>query len=79
MCSYPLTKLEYNYLLPVLRTKLLYKHPSLYYFCGSIECLSDMLSRLKGLYNNYEYVNEMVVYQCTIHGSLSPFHKSINL
>lgn len=47
--SYRLTKEEYNYLLPVLKEKLLVssnKHK----FIGNSEELEDMINRLKGLY-----------------------------
>jgi len=70
--SYQLTKEEYNYLLPVLRNKLLYSNER-YYFIGTSDDLSDMLDRLKGWYDNYDELNSMIVYKCFKEGSLKPF------
>lgn len=72
--SYRLTKEEYNYLLPVLRDKLLYKGGiDKYYFCGDGDELDDMLSRLKGLYNYFDAYNAIINYKCFMNGSLDPF------
>ena len=49
--SYRLTKEEFNYLLAVLRSKL-FNRGDRYYFNDSSDDLTDMLNRLKGLYNN---------------------------
>lgn len=62
--SYQLTEQEYNYLLPVLRKKLICSN-NRFYFIGSFDELADMLSRLKGLFVNYpEHLESMVVYNC---------------
>lgn len=72
--SYRLTKDEYNYLLPVLRDKLLYKGEiDRHYFCGDGDELDDMLSRLKGLYNYFDDYNAIINYKCFKNGSLEPF------
>ena len=71
---YRLTKDEYNYLLPVLRDKLLYKGEiDRHYFCGDGDELYDMLSRLKGLYNYFSDYNAIINYKCFKIGSLEPF------
>lgn len=49
--SFKLTKEEFNYLLPVLKKKLTQNY---YFIAYNFEDLEDMLSRLKGLYNNYD-------------------------
>ena len=76
--SYRLTKEEYNYLLPVLKEKLLVssnKHK----FIGNSEELEDMINRLKGLYNYYEELHSKVLYKCFCYGSLKPFRDKFNL
>jgi len=76
--SYKLNKDEYNYLLPVLRNKLLYRcEIDTHYFRGDPEELSDMLSRLKGLYNYYNYYNKIIDYKCFKYGSLDSFRKEV--
>lgn len=74
--SYQLTKEEYNYLLPVLRSKLLYRNER-YYFIGSTDDLSDMLDRLKGVYDNYNEINKTIIYQCFEQGNTNPFRDNI--
>ena len=76
--SYRLTKDEFNYLLPVLRNKLLTRLDS-YFFCGSSEELTDMLNRLKGLYDNYDELKNMISYKCFIQRHINPFRSSINV
>lgn len=72
--SYRLTKDEYNYLVPVLRDKLLYKcEIDKHYFCGDWDELDDMLGRLKGLYNYFDDYNAIINYKCFKNGSLEPF------
>lgn len=74
MKSYRLTKEEYNYLLPVLKNKLLYiSEIERYFFCGDADDLDDMLSRLKGLYNYFGDYNNMINYRCFKYGNLEPF------
>lgn len=71
---YRLTKDEYNYLLPVLRDKLLYRvETEKYYFCGGWEELKDMLSRLKGFYGYFDGYHAISDYKCFKNESLEPF------
>jgi hypothetical protein len=76
--SYQLIKNEYNYLLPVLRNKLSYSNGK-YYFVGSSDDLSDMLDRLKGLYDNYDELNRMITYECFKDGSLNQFRSKMGV
>jgi hypothetical protein len=76
--SYQLEREEYNYLLPVLKSKLLSRGDR-FYFIGSFEDLSDMLHRLKGLYDNYDESKSMLSYNCFKESSLMPFRNEINL
>jgi hypothetical protein len=76
--GYQLRKEEYNYLLPVLRTKMLASGDR-YYFTGSSEDLEDMLNRLKGLYDNYDELGSLVGYNCMKEGSLAPFRNAIGV
>lgn len=74
--SYRLKVEEYNYLLPVLRDKLLHRgERSAHYFCGSPEDLYDILARLKGLYNYFREYNPIIDYKCFKSGSLEPFRE----
>ena len=76
--SYRLTKEEYNYLLPVLRDKLLYRcEVDRHYFCGDADELCDMLIRLKGLYNYFDNYNAIINYRCFNTESLNPFREAI--
>ena len=77
--SYQLTKDEFNYLLPVLRKKLLQRCDKCYFIADNIEDLTDMLNRLKGLYDNYDDLKNMVEYKCSKEGSLKPFRDSVNV
>ena len=74
--SYKLTKKEYNYLLPVLKNKLLYQIDS-YYFVGAFEDLEDMLLRLKGLYGYFNNYNKIVNYKCFKEYSLKEFRNIV--
>ncbi|MGK0174059.1 MAG: hypothetical protein ACI9AT_000422 [Ulvibacter sp.] len=77
--SYKLTKEEYNYLLPVLRDKLLYKGEiDRHYFCGDTDELFDMLSRLKGLYGYFDSYNGIIDCRCAKVSSLEPFRDEMN-
>ena len=76
--SYQLRKEEYNYLLPVLRSKLL-ANGDRRYFTGNSDDLSDMLDRLKGLYGNYDKLNSMTSYKCFKEGSLMTFRNELNV
>ena len=76
--SYRLTKDEYNYLLPVLREKLLYKGEiDRHYFCGDTDELYDMLSRLKGFYSYFDSYNGIIDYNCAKHSNLEPFRNEM--
>lgn len=80
--SYPLTKEEFNCLLPVLPKSKLSMVGSTtsndrYYFIGGSEDLGDALDRLKGLYDNYDEINPTIVYKCSFKHSLEPFRKKI--
>lgn len=77
--SFQLTRDEWNYLLPVLREKLLLSSGICYFIAYDIDCLTDMLNRLKGLYNNYDELKNMVAYKCSKIGSLQPFRDSMNV
>lgn len=76
--SYRLTKYEFNYLLAVLKSKLLTRYEE-FYFVGSSDDLEDMLNRLKGLYDNYDDLKNMISYKCFMERSLNPFRSSINV
>ncbi len=76
--GYKLTKEEYNYLLPVLRHKLLCSNDN-YSFVGSSDDLADMLDRLKGCYDYYNELNSMTAYKCFTASSLAPFRKEIGV
>lgn len=75
--SFQLTKEEYNYLLPVLKNKLTQSGDRYYFISNNLEDLTDMLNRLKGLYDNYDELKNMVSYKCSMEGSLEPFRKSM--
>ena len=77
--SFQLTKDEFNYLLPVLRSKLLQSGDRCYFISNNIDDLTDMLNRLKGLYDNYDDLKNMVDYRCSINRSLNPFRTSIGV
>lgn len=72
--SYRLRKNEYNYLLPVLRSKLSSSNNN-YYFIGDSDALEDMLGRLKGLYDYFDDYNPVINYKCFSRTSLEPFRK----
>ena len=75
--SFQLTKDEFNYLLPVLKNKLHQSEDRCYFTANNIDDLADMLNRLKGHYNNYDELKNMVDYYCSKNGSLNPFRESI--
>ncbi len=77
--SFQLTKEEFNYLLPVLKDKLLVSGDRHYFISDNIDGLTDMLNRLKGLYDNYDELKNMVGYKCSVEGSLNPFRKSMGV
>lgn len=74
--SYQLRKDEFNYLLPVLKNKLS-SIGDRCFFVGTSYDLDDMLNRLKGLYDYYDDLNNMIYYKCFIEGSLMPFRIEI--
>lgn len=77
--SFQLTKEEFNYLLPVLKNKLHQSGNKYYFIANNIDDLSDMLNRLKGHYDNYDELKNMIDYHCSKNGSLNPFRKSIGV
>lgn len=77
--SFRLTKDEFNYLLPILRNKLLQSGDIFYFIADTIDALTDMLNRLKGYYDNYDDLKNMVDYRCSTKGSLNPFRESIGV
>jgi hypothetical protein len=77
--SFQLTKDEFNYLLPMLRSELLQSGDRCYFISNNIDDLTDMLNRLKGLYDNYDDLKNMVDYKCSVNGSLNPFRTSIGV
>lgn len=77
--SYQLTKGEFNYLLPVLKRKLHQSGDRYYFTAYNIDDLTFMLNRLKGFYDNYDELKNMVDYYCSKSGSLNPFRKSMGV
>lgn len=73
--SFQLRKDEFNYLLPVLKNKLHQIGDRYYFTSNNIDDLTDMLNRLKGLYNNYDNLKNMDVYHCSTDGSLNHFRE----
>jgi hypothetical protein len=43
----------------------------------NIEDLTDILSRLKGFYDNYEDLGDMVAYKCSKFGNIEVFRDSM--
>lgn len=78
--SFELTRNEYNYLLPVLRTKLLCTNDK-FYFIDKGDDLSDMLERLCGLYEKFNegWLSSTLVYHCFINRSLSLFRSELKV
>ena len=76
---FQLTKDEFNYLLPVLKNKLHQSGDRCYFISNNIDDLTDMLNRLKGLYDNYNDLKNMVAYHCSKNGSLNPFRESMGV
>jgi hypothetical protein len=76
--SFLLTEKEFNYLLPALR-KQVKDMDGRYVFIGSFDELEDMLSRLKGLYGNFDekFPNSTIVYKCLKDKSIEPFRKAV--
>jgi hypothetical protein len=77
--SFQLTKDEFNYLLPALRNKLNQSDDRCYFIANDIDDLTDMLNRLKGHYDNYDELKNMVSYHCSKNGSLNPFRESMGV
>lgn len=75
--SFQLTKEEFNYLLPILRNKLHQLSDICYFIADNIDDLTDMLNRLKGYYDNYDELNNMVSYYCLKDGNINPFRIKI--
>ena len=77
--SFQLTKDEFNYLLPALRNKLHQSGNRCCFIANNIDDLTDMLNRLKGHYDNYDELKNMVAYYCSKNGSLNPFRESMGV
>lgn len=77
--SFQLTKDEFNYLFPVLKNKLHQSGDRCYFISNNIDDLTDMLNRLKGHYDNYDELKNMVGYHCSKNGSLNPFRESMGV
>lgn len=77
--SFQLTKNEFNYLLPVLKNKLRQSGDICYFIANNIEDLTNMLNRLKGYYDNYDELKNMVSYNCSKNGNLNPFRESMGI
>lgn len=77
--SFQLTKDEFNYLLPVLKNKLHQSGDRCYFTANNIDDLRDILNRLKGYYDNYDELKNMVDYYCSKNGSLNPFRESMGV
>ncbi len=77
--SFQLTKDEFNYLLPAIRHKLNQSGDRYCFIANNIDDLTDMLNRLKGYYNNFDEIKNMVDYRCSISRSLNPFRTSIGV
>lgn len=77
--SFQLTKDEFNYLLPVLKNKLRQSGDRCYFIANNIEDLTNMLNRLKGYYDNYDELKNMVGYNCSKNGSLNLFRESMGV
>jgi hypothetical protein len=76
--SFELTKDEFNYLLPVLRNKLIQSDDKYYIISNDINDLSDIINRLKGVYNPLFELNAMVVYKCSTLNNISFFRDTVN-
>lgn len=76
--SFQLNKDEFNYLLPILKNKLHESSGRYFFISYNINDLTDMLNRLKGHYNNYDELKNMVDYKCSTMRSLNPFRESLN-
>lgn len=76
--GYQLTKKEYEYLLPVYKKNLTDMNGR-YYFTDLANELSDVLNRLKGLYDNYneKQVSHRIVQKCFKMNSIEPFRESM--
>ena len=74
--SYLLTKGEYNYLRPVLKTRLLTSGEK-HYLIADFEQLRDDLNRLKGLYDYYDKFDAAIIYCCSMKGSLERFRNQV--
>jgi len=74
--SYEILKKEYNYLLPILRSKLLQRNNK-YYFVGTADELTYMLNIIKALYDYYIEIKSIIVYKCFKEGSICLFRNEL--
>jgi hypothetical protein len=75
--SFPLTEGEFNYLLPVLNKRLHQSSLGFWFIANDVLDLEDMLNRLKGYYDKYDELENMVSYRCYKDKSLIHFRESI--
>lgn len=71
--SFLITEKEFNYLLPVLRRKMSQTGDRFSIIADNIDDLTDILNRLKGLYDYYNDLHSMTAYYCSKIGSLNYF------
>lgn len=76
--SFQINKNEFNYLLPVLKNKLRQSGNRYYFISNNIDDLIEMLDRLKGYYNYYDVIENMIIYNCIINSSLNSFREKYN-
>lgn len=82
--AFRLTTDEYNYLLPAMKHKLLQRcfasdENECSVIANGIDDVADILNRLKGLYDNYDELGNMIAYRCFVVGSFIPFRKSMGV
>ena len=74
--SYLITKEEYNYLLPIIKARLLFSSGK-HYLIADFEQLRDDLNRLKGLYGYFDEFSHMLIYNCSRKGNLELFRSQL--
>lgn len=75
--SFRLTEGEFNYLLPALNKRLHQSSQGFFFVANDTSDLEDMLNRLKGHYEKYDELKNMISYRCYRDGSLLHFRESI--
>lgn len=77
--SFQLTTQEFNYLKPALGSKVNQYGDKGFFIAEEVDELSDMLNRLKGLYDKFDELKNTVVYHCFVLGSLNPFRELMRM